>query len=188
MGAIRSENVHNRAIQWYNQQYFGIYFMINKNQPLAAIANNRAYLILRFPLWNVMKLQLWPLIEDKIQPFKDTYYIMINNPKRIPHLITYFDKFLLDFDNEFECSNIIRKSKLESDLITNEINQRTYNNINNLNEYLIEQCIELNNFIVDENFKHEDVRTMWKEARNYLRQLLSNRGENRFRNTWSGIF
>lgn len=178
---IRSENLKNRAVSWEKELYLGVYYMENKDMPLAAVANNRAVLVIRIPGPMTVATKIAPILIKRAQPWINFAETIMANPDTIPHLVAYFDQLILTFDDELDCSQVVAKSAVESDILAGLLE------VDSLNNYLQNVCQQINSEVM-EVIQDPSIGNYMEAAREYLRELLSSRGQNIFNRTYGKIF
>lgn len=107
-----------------------------------------------------------------------------NPPKKGGSLIYYFDDFLNTFDNEFDCSENIKISKIESDIIVSKFSDKVQPNFNT---FLAEGCRKINSFLVGK-MQDQRIGDEMKNMRDFVIEMIGEKGRERFARVWGGIF
>ena len=186
---LRGENLDGKFSEKLSQKsYRGLYYTNKYKAWRKAIGSreHKAFTVLKFPGKNIINYIIYPQFYSKITPFIDLYNILAENfPDAHAHLYIYLDKFFMKFSDEFDCSEMVEMSGIESDFFEGPTGISAYGY--GLNQHLINRCVLLNDFII-RFLKDDQIAIVMDGVRNYSRKLLSNEGEEKFENYFGKIF
>lgn len=174
---LRSESPEGVVELLTAKRFFAIYFSTSTKY-LNEIRKGKAFLVLRFPGINTATTVLLPELMLKAEPFIEFGGALLENYEYIPNLVYYFDLFAATFDDEFDFSNFVKLTKIESDIFGSS-----------LNEFLQSECIAFNQMVMDEFFHHPDVPLVYEDIRDYVTYLNdADKGQSDYETTFGGIF
>lgn len=137
---FRSENRNGKSTSFENLGYLSIYYkeFTSKTSRPGKVANNRqGTLVATIPLVNAITEEIWPEIEDFMEPFTNILRVMTVDPDTIPAFLVHFDTWTLSLNNEFDASDVIAATRFESGMLRIK------------NEDLQEEAEDLNDDIIE---------------------------------------
>lgn len=174
---LRGEDEYGRDVAILDgEEYFGIYYSPDSKNWKKALKSDDTMLVLRFPSPGKIESACLPELEKMVEPFMNFVEKCYESMEKIPYVIFYLDELLADFDDEFDCSALVRSTKLESDLYPGGLNADLQAGCRDMNQEIVEtlQCPELDN--------------AWGQMRSYVRTMASGNGAQDFQNIFGNIF
>lgn len=179
---VRGEDDEDKAELLSTGNYYALYFHEGGSENTRKrMKENDATLVWRHPGQHTIDNELVPILNEKIiEPSIALFEISLENFESIPHLITWFDKFLGNIkEDRFDFSNFIEKARFNTDLSEHE----------DFNQFLQDQAILLNDDLIDNVFKCEDMEIFFTESREYLHDLTDKTvGKDHYEDVWGDIF
>jgi len=174
---VKSTDRNNKAVKLSEMQFWELYVAEGSKNWQAAIQGNTAMLVLRAPLCNALEENVLPQLYEMAEPFMDFADVAGQNMDKIPYAIFYMDKLFATMDDEFDCSEVVAASRIESDLFEN----------GSLNEFLQDGCSDMNEAVV-EFLQCPELASGMRMMRTYVKDMSSQSGEAWFDSNFGSVF
>jgi len=157
---FRSESRSGESTSFENLEYLSIYYkeFAGKTSRPGLVANKRlGTLVATIPLVKAIMEEIWPEIEDFLEPFANIFKVMSRNPETIPNFIVHFDTWTQSLNDEFDASDVIAATRFASGMlkIKNEDLQETAEDLNDeimkvlQSDELVEKFDEVRDDVLD---------------------------------------
>lgn len=141
------------------------------------LKNDMAELVIRVPTGAQWSKESLPELNALLAPFERFFETISMNPEKIPYLFYYLDKFFATFENEFDCSVLVKTTNIESELLAG----------GTLNDQLVDTCYEANKIIIGA-IQDPQLKTFMGYMRQYVKRMDSKAGQQEFQRIFGGIF
>lgn len=158
--------------------FYGIYYLENSKNGMKDIKKGKAFLVVRLPGFRTIMFNVLPALGQMGEPFINFATALAQNGDAVPALLYNADRFLATFDNEFDCSNVVKVSGLQSD----------FGFKGDLNQELQDACSDFNQMLMDNFFHCPELAGFFQGMRDYVSYLASDAGHGDFANDWLSLF
>lgn len=179
---LRGEDGKSNSAPLISRQWFGLYQAPGSNWQ-KAIKTGKSQLLLRVPSPRQFKESCSSDLKNLIKPWANFGMTCLGNPEKIPYVIWYMDKLFASFDDEFDLSKVISKSRIQSDLIGEWLGAEN----NDLNKYLVKTSRQINRLIV-RTLQDPKLKNAMIMVRDYVQAMGSQQGHQEFEQLFGKIF
>lgn len=188
---FRAEDKDGKMEKLNAGNYYSLY-ATRQNNWQKALKQDNAELVIRAPGHKTAENIILPQIQNRWQPWSKLLETLSTQDVRT-HLYLYYniDKFLKNFSDEFDCSEVVRMSRIESESMRTPLER--LNRITGesfpvgLNDFLRHQCQTANDEIIDA-IQHPAITQVMNDVRSIVRDVSSQEGERKYQRLFNNIF